>query len=232
MAAATDQNGRVRSPRLGVALIAACAALLAGCTDPSPDLDGTGEDATSSAASESAEALPSEDESTAEPTEESTTEPAAPVFGPSADQPGGAASACVPALDTPLTFSTVLTAIDTITLDGLTLEPANAEAEIEILDAYVLPFSGGAGGLAVGDYPPSDPTSARDDVGEYLLEAGETIVVGVGVTAQTPASMRFVLTYHGGDGAERTLAASHEVTIADSCEAHIEPTDTPSPSGT
>lgn len=207
----------MRPFRLGIALLAASAALLAGCTDPSPDVaDPTGAPTSESSEPPSSTAEP--DEPTTEPTTASEPEP--PVFGTAAGQPGGAATACVEdGLGAALTFSTVLTADDAITLDDLTLEPASATTPVDILDAYVLPFSGGAGGLAVGDYPPADPNAAREDVGEYPLGASETVIVGVGVTAQAPTTMTFVLTYHGADDVERTLAAQHEVTIAASCDS-------------
>jgi len=221
-------NGRVRSLRLGVALLAASAALLAGCTDPSPGRTDPSE-APSSETSEPSE--PTSESTEPEEPSESATEagaPEPPVFGTSPTQPGGAATACVAdALGVPLTFSTVLTAADPITLDDLTLEPRDAGAEIEILDAYVLPFSGGAGGLAVGDYPPADPGAAREDVGGYPLAAGETVVVGVGVSAQDPTTMEFVLTYRGDDGIVGTLTAPHEVSIAQACTSEGPVTDTP-----
>lgn len=207
----------MRSLRLGVALLAASAALLAGCTDPSPDLtDATEESAAASAVEETTE--PTEPaEPSATPTPEA---PAPPVFGTSANLPGGAASACVPAIGGQITFSTVLTAVDDITLDELALEPQN-DATLEILDQYVLPFAGGAGGIAVGDYPPADPNSAREDLGEYLLAGGQTVVVGVGVTAQAETTMSLTLTYHGGDDVERTLTAQHELTVAESCSPDL-----------
>lgn len=227
--AARDQNGSVRSLRLGVALVAASAALLAGCTDPSPDLP----DPTDEPSSETSEAASTDasDEPSAEETEEATAAaPEPPVFGTAPNQPGGAATACVAdALGAPLTFSTVLTAADEITLDTLTLEPTAGD-DVEILDAYVLPFTGGAGGLAVGDYPPADPSSAREDVGEYVLGAGETVIVGVGVTAASPTTMGFVLSFHGADDIDRTLIGQHEVTIADVCgesSSDEEPGETP-----
>lgn len=206
----------MRSLRLGVALVAASAALLAGCTDPSPDVPEPTDNPSSEAPE--ADSPTASDEPSTEETEAATAAvPEPPVFGTAPNQPGGAATACVAdALGAPLTFSTVLTAADEITLDNLTLEPATS-GDVEILDAYVLPFTGGAGGLAVGDYPPADPSSAREDVGEYVLGAGETIIVGVGVTATSPATMGFVLSYHGTDDVGRTLTGQHEVTIADVC---------------
>ncbi|GAB2603970.1 hypothetical protein [Pseudactinotalea suaedae] len=219
----------MRSLRLGVALLAASAALLTGCTDPSPALDEPSEPPSSETSEGTSESPEPE-----EPSESATEadEPAPPVFGTSPTQPGGAATACVAdALGAPLTFSTVLTAADPITLDDLTLDPQNA-AEIEILDAYVLPFSGGAGGLAVGDYPPADPGAAREDVGGYPLAAGETVTVGVGVSAQSPTTMEFVLTYRGADGDVRTLTAQHEVSIAQTCTSEGPATETPTGTAT
>lgn len=220
-------NERVRPLRLGIALIAASAALLAGCSDPSPEIS----DPTEAPPSETSEA-PSESADPEEPSDSATeaAELEPPVFGTSPGQPGGAATACVEdALGAPLTFSTVLTAADAITLDGLVLDPeAGSPDDIETLDAYVLPFGGGAGGLSVGDYPPADPSSAREDVGEYELGAGETVIVGVGVSAQTPTTMRFVLTYRGADDVEQTLTAQHEVSIAQTCTSEGPATETES----
>ncbi|WP_420114206.1 hypothetical protein [Pseudactinotalea sp.] len=210
----------MRSLRLGVAL-AASALLLVGCTDPSPDLPDPTDGPTSDTSETSSQEPPTEDPSTeATETTDAAGEPEPPVFGTAANQSAGAATACVAdALGAPLTFSTVLTATDAITLDDLTLETEDPASEVEILDAYVLPFTGGAGGLSVGDYPPADPSSAREDVGEYELDAGDTVIVGVGVTAQNPTTMTFVLTFHGADDVERTLTGQHEVTISDVCGA-------------
>lgn len=213
-------------------MIAVSAALLAGCTDPSPELTDQ-PDPTPSASSEASTSSGEPDEPSEEASEDATVAaPEPPVFGTAANQPGGAATACVEgALGAPLTFSTVLTAVDAITLDSLVLDPGDG-GEVETLDQYVLPFTGGAGGLAVGDYPPADPGSAREDIHFYRLDAGRTVVVGVGVSAQTQVTMTFVLTYHGVDGVERTVRAPHAVTIADSCTpAEPDPAETASDSG-
>lgn len=160
-----------------------------------------------------------------EPEEETTTVSAAeapepPVFGTMPGRPGGSASACVQqTLGTPITFSTVLTSTDAIVLEALTVESSPDDADIEILDAYVLPFEGGAGGLAVGDYPPADPHAAREDAKGFELGAGESVTVGVGVTVENPTTMTLVLTYQGADEVSRTLTSQHELTIAETCTA-------------
>src|SRR5690606_23697577 len=141
---APHQNGRVRHLRLGLVL-ATAALLAAGCTDPSPEV----EQPTSAQPSEESTGTATEDASSeADETPSATGAPEPPVFGTLVGMPGAPASACVAeALGAPLTFSTVLTAADAIVLDALTLETTPADAEPEVLDAWVLPFEGGPAGV-------------------------------------------------------------------------------------
>lgn len=204
----------MRHLRLGLVL-ATAALLAAGCTDPSPEV----EQPTSAQSTEESTGTATEDASSeADETPSATGAPEPPVFGTLVGMPGAPASACVAeALGAPLTFSTVLTAADAIVLDALALETTPADAEPEVLDAWVLPFEGGPAGVGVGEFPPADPHAARQDAAGYELAAGASVTVGVGVTATEPTTMTLVLTYHGGDDVERTLTSQHELAVAETC---------------
>lgn len=211
----TRHNGPVRRLRLRLLICAAvvATAALAGCSDPSPTPDTT-EQTTSS----SGEPAPSES-ATASTTQDTTdAAPEPPVYGVGSPT-GGAISACVDNLGSPLSMITVLTAIDPITIDDLTVEADGATYDGEILDAFVLPFGGGLGGLTLDDYPPDDPTGEREDAAGYELETGTSVLIGVGLATDEPtdAPLALVVDYTDAAGNTGSVTAPHTLALQDRC---------------
>jgi len=207
----------VRRHRLSFLICAAVAAALAGCSDPSPTTPATDQaDQTTSASAE-----PAPSESTTSSTGPDTTDGAAepPVYGVGTST-GGSISACVDiAAGSPVSMITVLTAVDTITIDDLTVEAAGATYDGEILDAFVLPFGGGLGGLTIDDYPPDDPTGEREDAAGYELEAGTSVLIGVGLATDEPtdAPLALVVDYTDAVGNAGSVTAPHTLALQDRC---------------
>jgi len=213
--------GQVRTRLLALTAVAGLA-LLTACTDPAPgDADATGSPSDTSTA-ESSTAEPEPSTGATEGTSGETTEPAQPpVFATSASANEVGARICVPdAFGEELSYLTVLTAIDEIRITDATLSSDSGIEAYEILDAFVLPFGTGAG-TTLAPFPPEDPDGDREDASGYVLAAGETINVGIGVVASgpEPIELSLTVTYEGADGTADSVSPSSGLTLADTCDA-------------
>jgi hypothetical protein len=189
---------------------------LAGCSDPSPGSPAS--EQTSSSSAEPAD--PTTEAATGSTTSDTTdAAPEPPVFGVGTSG-GGTISACVDIdAGSAVSMITVLTAVDTITIDDLTVEADGAPYDGDILDAFVLPFGGGPGGLTIDDYPPDDPTGERQDATGHELEAGTTVMIGVGLATDEPteAPVSLVVDYTDAVGNAGTATAPHTLTLQSRC---------------
>lgn len=210
--------GQVRTRLLALSAVAGLA-LLAGCTDPAP----SGSDDGSASPTDDASATPSDTDTPADTeTSPGSSEPAqAPVFAPSATANAVNISSCVPeAFGEELSYLSVLTAIDDVTIADVTAASDSGVGAYEVLDAFVLPLSAGGAGTTIAPFPPEDPAGERQDADGYVLTADTTVLVGLGVTAAgpDPVTLSLAVAYEGGDGAVETTTSTASLTLADRCD--------------
>lgn len=213
--------GQVRT-RLLALTAAAGLALLTACTDPAPDGGEVGSPTPEASATPSDDTDTPADDATSEASTDEDEPAQAPVFAANAADNAVNIASCVPdAFGEELSYLTVLTAIDDVTIADVTAASDSGVGAYEVLDAFVLPFTSGGAGTTIAPFPPEDPTAERQDADGYLLAAGTTVLVGLGVTASgpDPVTLSLAVAYDGGDGAVETTTSTATLTLADTCDA-------------